>query len=222
MKNSNAINKIFFLIHLRDFMHHTSIRCNQKTLRCHAQLLPMLVSAVLLASCATTKTRGMQYPVYVTNTNVVDLLAPEYFDGAVDSLYLLSGSFGGASFFVQAFMQADDNGIFLTLLNDFGIDMGSMIYTSENLSFTSTMFPKSLKPQYIAIDMQFAFYKPDAIAVALQNAGLDFIVEQTGGKEVRKIMKGKKCIEEITKTHDAIQIVNHLRGYEYNLVEAQN
>ncbi|MBQ9495873.1 MAG: DUF3261 domain-containing protein [Treponema sp.] len=181
-------------------------------------------SALLLAvaSCATTKTRGMQYPVYVTNTNVIDLLAPEYFDGTVDSLYLLSGSFGGTSFFVQAFMQADQSGMFLTLLNDFGVDMGSMTYTSENLSFDSAMFPKSLKGQYIAIDMQFAFYKPEAIAAALQKSGLDFVVEQTGGIEMRKIMKGKKCIEEIVKTRGAIQIVNYLRGYEYNLVEAQN
>lgn len=187
-----------------------------------ARVLAYCALSIFFTSCATTKMRDMRYPVYVTNTNIVDLLAPEYIDGAVDSLYLLSGTAGGTSFFVQAFMQADKSGMFITLFNDFGVDMGTLTYTRESLSLDSSVFPKYVKPQYIAIDMQFAFYAPDAIAAALQSAALDFVVEKADSREVRKIMKGKKCIEEVIKTRDTIQIVNYLRRYEYNLSEVHD
>ncbi|MBQ9630188.1 MAG: DUF3261 domain-containing protein [Treponema sp.] len=179
------------------------------------------VVILFLSSCATTKTLQKKYPVHVTNTRVIDLFLPEHFGKSVDSLYMLQGSFGKSSFYVQALMQSDERGIFISLLNDFGVEMGTLTYTSDELLLDSSMFPKSLKVQYIIIDIQFAFYDITAISSALQKVGLNFVVEKNKGIETRKIMRGKKCIEEITKSGNTIKIINHLRGYEYNLSEAQ-
>ena len=164
----------------------------------------------------------MKYPVYVTNTTVIDLLPPQDIDGSLDMLNMLTGKFGDTSFYLQAYIQADENGLFMSLMNDFGTDMGSLSYTGDRLAFDSSVFPQSLKPQYIAADIQFTYYAADAVRSVLNQAGLDFdVAKNADGMEVRKVMHGKKCIEEITKSAGAVKIVNHLRGYEYSLTEAQ-
>jgi hypothetical protein len=168
------------------------------------------------------RTGSMKYPVYVTNTNVIDLLPPQNIDGPLDMLTMLNGKFGDTGFYIQAYIQADENGLFISLMNDFGTDMGSLSYTGDRLAFDSSVFPQSLKPQYIAADIQFTYYAADAVRSVLNQAGLDFDVSKSnGGTETRKVMHGKKCIEEITKSPGAVKIVNYLRGYEYNLAEAE-
>lgn len=177
---------------------------------------------IMSVSCATMKAGSMKYPVYVTNTAVVDLLSPEYMEGSLDALDLLQGKFAQNAFTVQAYMQADSNGIFITLLNDFGTDMGNLSYTGEKLAFDSAVFPQALKPQYIVADIQFAYYKADDVQTRLAGAGLGFTCEKRDdGTEVRRITDGSKVIEEITKTSGSVRIVNSLRGYEYDLTEAQ-
>jgi hypothetical protein len=165
---------------------------------------------------------SMKYPVYVTNTTVIDLLPPQDIDGSLDMLNMLTGKFGDTSFYIQAYLQADENGLFMSLMNDFGTDMGSLSYTGDRLAFDSSVFPSSLKPQYITADIQFTYYNADAVRSVLNQAGLDFVItKKDDGVEVRDVMHGNKCIEEITKSPGVVKIVNYLRGYEYNLTEAQ-
>ena len=183
-----------------------------------------LVSAVLLltlfVSCATVRTRGIRYPVHVTNARVVDLLPPVDIAFPIEGLYMFTASFGTSSFYMQAFIQANEGGIFINLLNDFGSDMGTLTYTGNELSLASAVLPSSLKAQYIVADIQFAYYGAGAVAESLRRAGLDFIVTKDDGMELRRIMNGKKCIEEISISSSSVSIINHLRGYEYHLTEA--
>jgi len=183
-----------------------------------------LASALLLlaifASCATVRPRGIRYPVHVTNARVVDLLPPVDIAFPIEGLYMFTASFGTSSFYMQAFIQANEGGIFINLLNDFGSDMGTLTYTGNELSLASSVLPASLKAQYIVADIQFAYYDADAVAESLRRAGLDFTVTKDDGMELRRIMNGKKCIEEISITSSSVSIINHLRGYEYHLTEA--
>ena len=173
-------------------------------------------------SCASTKNEiGADIsPVYITNTKKFYLLSPDNIEKPVDSLQLLTGSFGDSSFVLQAFLQADANGFFLSLLNDFGTGMGNLVYDGTKITFDSAVFPKSLKPEYIASDLQFAYYKPSAIKKSLSELNLDFTLTNEDGKEIRRIMNGTKCIEQISKSDGVVDIENFLRGYRYNLQEA--
>ena len=185
--------------------------------------VPCMFGVLLLAifaSCATVKGRSMRYPVHVTNTRVVDLLSPSDIAFPIDALYMFTASFGTSSFYMQAFIQANEGGIFINLLNDFGSDMGTLTYTGNELSLASSVLPSSLKAQYIVADIQFAYYDADAVARSLRSAGLDFTVTKDDGMELRRIMSGKKCIEEISISSSSVSIINHLRGYEYHLTEA--
>lgn len=174
----------------------------------------------IFVSCATVRPRGIRYPVHVTNARVVDLLPPDDIAFPIEGLYMFTASFGTSSFYMQAFIQANEGGIFINLLNDFGSDMGTLTYTGSELSLASAVLPASLKAQYIVADIQFAYYDAGAVAESLCGAGLDFIVTKDGDIELRRIMNGKKCIEEISITSSSVSIINHLRGYEYHLTEA--
>jgi hypothetical protein len=98
-----------------------------------------------------------------------------------------------------------------------GTDMGQLSFDEAGISFISPLFPPSLKPEYIAADLQFCFYDPDALSRALKDSGLTLIAAIAGGKEVRTIFSGRKRIIEIIKTGETVRYTNFLRDYSYTL-----
>lgn len=179
---------------------------------------------LLFFSCASVRAGAGSdiQPVYITNSKKFYLLAPENIEQPAECFQLLTGSFGEHSFVLQAFLQADENGIFLSLLNDFGTGMGNLVYDGTRISFDSAVFPKSVKAEYIAADLQFAYYKPSALKKSLAELNLDFVISKEDGAEIRRIMSGKKCIMQISKSGGTVDIENFLRGYRYNLKEASD
>ncbi len=175
---------------------------------------------LLLASCSSTKTvegEGSLSPVYVTNTKTINLLPSQSMEGVENSLQLLNGDFGTQSFSLLVYFEADQSGIFMTLLNDFGTDMGSLSYDGKSVQFESAVFPKNMKAEYIIADIQNAYYKVEDLKENYRAAGLNFEVTTDGNKSIRRVKNGKKVVEEITISGNSIRIQNILRGYEYKL-----
>jgi hypothetical protein len=156
-------------------------------------------------------------PIYVTNTKKVELLLPEYALGTYDGIQLLEGTFGDTSFTLLSYTQIDATGISLSLMNDFGSDMGNVFYDGNNVVFDSAYFPKALPGEYIICDIQNAFYDFVVLEDNYVRAGLRFEV----GDGFRKVYDGKKLIEEISIIDDTVTIKNHLRGYEYKLTKIE-
>lgn len=174
-------------------------------------------------SCSTIKleNKPKTNPVYVTNTNKMYLLPSGEMEASEDCLQLLNGSFGDRSFTLMLYFQADQSGLFLTLLNDFGTDMGNLSYDGEEVLFDSAVFPENLKAEYILLDIQNAYYKIQSLQSAYQAAGLIFEEEINDSGKIRRIKKGKKVIEEITFNSNSIKIDNYLRAYQYNLTKSE-
>lgn len=192
-------------------------------------LQAIFLFSIILSSCASTKNEvGSDIsPVYVTNTKKFYLLPSNGIEKNVDDLYLLTGEFGKSSFTLLAYVQADENGIFVSLMNDFGASMGTLIFDGEKVTLDSEIFPKNLKPEYIVSDLQFAFYKPSVIKKNLSSIKMNFEVAKENKTEVRTIINRRlltenNCVEKIEKTADEIKIENYLRGYTYNLQKAEN
>jgi len=125
----------------------------------------------------------------------------------------ISASWQGKDYFFNAWVKADETGMEMTLLNELGVSMGELSCRKGLISFSSTIFPKSLKPEYIVADFQLCFYNATALRQALEDCGLSF--ENTGNN--RRILKGKTLIIEIEKSRNTVRLVNHLRGYTYTL-----
>ena len=171
-----------------------------------------------------------QYFVYVTNRHKVPLLLPCDMNGTVETYQVMEGSYGSQHFSMLLYFFADQNEMQLSLLNDFGTDMGSLSYDGREVRFESAMFPKNLKAEYIVCDIQNAYYDSAALEANYKNAGLSFekliTMNETGGtEEVRRIFDEKKLVEEITVKNEregqTITIKNYLRGYEYKLTKVE-
>ena len=193
-----------------------------KTISNSIKVLFAFCSIFLAFSCASSKNlKPTLSPVYVTNTKKVSLLAPECAATTIDSLYSLTMSFGQDSFSILAFAQLDKSGITMSLLNDFGTDMGVMIYDGVSVVLDSPLLPSNLKPEYIICDIQNIYYDLVALQENYAKVGLSFEETESDSKKVRLLKNGSKLIEEINFNGNEVKLTNHLRGYEYILIQAE-
>ena len=190
----------------------------------HAELVSasILLFAILFLTTSCKSTKTVQYnelrPVYVTNTKKINLLPPENASVELDILQLFNGTFGDTDFSILSFSQIDKSKISLSLINDFGTDMGHLYYDGEHVSFKSLYLPSNLPGEYIVAEIQNAYYDEQVLQENYSKAHLSFVCENEGS---RKIYDGKKMIEEIFISDDKVKIINYLRGYSFELLNAE-
>jgi len=175
----------------------------------------VIILLILCCCSCTSKTtvKENRLNVYLTGSSLYRLLPPENIENSLDMAQHISASWQGRDFFLNAWVKADETGMEMTLLNELGASMGELSYRDGIASFSSPIFPSSLKPEYIIADFQFCFYNALALRKALEDCGLLF--EYTGNS--RRIYQGKTLIVEIEKNQNAVKLINHLRGYTYTL-----
>ncbi len=180
------------------------------------RLFPIFAAAMIFASCASSSLNK----VFVTNLKRVSLLPPDAISKEIDSYQLFNGSFGEKSISALLYLTADKSGIQIVMLNDFGIEMGTISYDGESAEMDAPML-ENAKPEYILLDLQNAYADAEKLQAHYKKHGLTFTQEKTSDAILRKIKNGDDEIEEITISNDGanVRIVNKLRGYEYNLEE---
>ena len=192
--------------------------CYNQPMRNIPAVLALSLLLCVFASCATAGRKGAgEASVFVTDSKSVPVLPPPCMDGILDELQLFTGSFGEQTFSSLAYIQADQGGIDITLLNEMGMDMGKLGYDGKNLSFSSPYFPKDVRAEYMVLDIQNAYYDVSALKKQYDASGLAFSCEHLGGKEIRRVLDGDRIVEEIVKDGNAVTITNFLRGYRYDL-----
>lgn len=164
-------------------------------------------------SCAGGKADRDAPHVWLTDNSKFILLPPADIENPLDMPQLVSVSYGGQDYYINAWVQADETGIHMTMVNELGANMGELSYGNGAVSFSSPVFPQSLGSEYIVADFQLCFYNTPALRRALEGCGLTF--EDSGS--IRRVLQGKNVIIEIEKKQNAIRLVNHLRGYTYTL-----
>jgi hypothetical protein len=179
-----------------------------------AFLAVLILIPICLCSCASrSAVNKKQLFVYLTNRAQYILLPPGGIEKPMDMAQYISIAYGGQDFYFNAWVQADETGMEMTLFNELGTAMGELRYSEGFINLSSPAFPDSLKPEYIVADFQLCFYDPLMLREALKNCGLAFEADETS----RRVMEGKNIIINIEKNQNIIQIKNHLRGYVYTL-----
>jgi hypothetical protein len=174
------------------------------------------VYVVCVLSCASVAKKDILY-VYLTDSSKFVLLPPEGIEQDMYMAQFLSTEFRGQTYFLNTWVQANENAIEMTFFNELGASMGELSYRDGAVHFSSTVFPRSviqsLKPEYVIADFQLCFYAPSLLDKALKDSGL--VLEIKDGS--RRILSGDKVIIEIKKTENTVKLVNHLRKYVYTL-----
>ena len=163
-------------------------------------------------SCASLA-REKQLHVYLTDRARYVLLPHGGIEKPMDSSQFISASYGGKDYYFNAWVRADETGMDMSLFNELGASMADLSYRDGDINFSSQVFPKNLRPEYIVADFQLCFYDPILLRRALEDCGLTLEIKGSS----RRILSGKKLIMEIEKTPNAVRLVNHLRGYTYTL-----
>lgn len=173
------------------------------------------------ASCSTLKTEkrkeATDKKVYVTDKKSITILAPDELARDVDQLQLFTGEWNEKKITMQCYTVCDENGITVFLMNEFGIDMGTLSYKNGRVSVDSSFFPENIKGAYIIADLQNVYYDVSALERNYAHAGLAFKVIQLQDTELRTIYDGNVLIEKIEKYENKIVIHNFLRGYRFVL-----
>ena len=151
--------------------------------------------------------------VWLTDSSKYILLPPEDIEQPLDMPQLVSASYGNKDYYLNSWVKADAAGLNIAIINELGASMGELSYRDGAVSFSSAMFPPSLRPEYIVADFQLCFYKAPALRRALEDCGLSFEDNWTN----RRILQGKTVIIEVEKTRNVVRLVNYLRGYLYIL-----
>lgn len=189
----------------------------------------VILSALLFSGCVSSKVQNEEpslNPVYVTNSKKITLLPTGDLQENKDVEQILSGKYGNQDFSFLCYLLIDENGIFLSLFNEFGVGLGNLSYDGSAAVFDSAFFPKNLKAEYIIFDLQLAYYSSDALENAFDGIGMKFTCEKNASEsgnelnsETRKVFDGKKLVEQIEISGNEIKIQNFLRNYSYNLEE---
>lgn len=182
------------------------------------KLLFLSLCCVFFASCASSSSLGK---VYVTNFDKVELLPPESISVPVDEYQYFDGNFIGKSFSALLYLQADKNGISILLLNDFGIEAGSIFYDGVTLRLESSFFPENLKCEYIILDLQNVYADLAALKSHYGKYKIDFDENSAPEGKTRTVAKNGERIEEIQIEKDKITVENFIRNYRYSLVKAE-
>jgi hypothetical protein len=173
-----------------------------------------VILILCLCSCASgTAVQDNRLYAYLNSNAKYILLPPEDIEKSMDMVQQISASYGGQDYLLNAWVKADETGMEMTLLNELGANMGELSYRNGAVSFSSPMFPPSLRPEYIVADFQFCFYNELPLRKALEESGLVFEHTERG----RRILQGKTVIIEIEKSAGLVKFVNHVRGYAYTL-----
>ena len=181
-------------------------------------LVFLLITAVFcLFSCATNMQKDKRPFIWLADRSKFILLPAKDIEKPLDGYQRISASFAGQDYRMNTWVKADENGMDIVLLNEMGANMGELIFKDDGITFSSSVFPSSLSPEYIIADFQFCFFNASALNSALKRDGFSFFSGVVNEKEIRRIYKGDTLIIEITFNSNYIVLVNHLRGYTYTL-----
>ena len=191
----------------------------------HFLLISAIVLSLVLVSCASSRNAEEEVhlnKVYVTNTTKVPLLPVSAIKEELDLFQIFEGKFGHKSFpNTMLNLQSDSEGIVILMLNDLGIEIGSIEYNGKSCVMNSSFFPKNLKAEYIVLDLQNAYADAEELKTHYKNYNLDFdeTSAMVNGQEakVRTICEKGKIIEQIVLQNSNVEIKNKLRDYTYNL-----
>jgi len=180
----------------------------------------LALGGLVLASCAgqpSTRGGGGISMVFITDQKAISLLAPGEIEESIDLYKQLSGHFGVKDFLLEAYLLADPSQVSIFLYSTFGMEIAEFFYDGQKAVLTSKYVPKRALPEYMIADLQFVFYKPQALREEMEKAGLRFEQFFDSSGESRVILDGSERIISIQKTGKDIRYENHLRGYGYTL-----
>lgn len=183
--------------------------------------LALILCSFFCISCVSVKKINGLDKVYVTNTKQINILPPSEIEQPIDEVMLLTADMGNQIFTTPVYVSADEEGIYMTILTDFGIEIGSIWYDGLSANMDCSIFPEKLKAVYLINEFQNAYYKSQSLKQNLEASKLIFEESKKDDTMVRTIKSENKIIEDIVISESSVVISNYLRGYKITLLKSE-
>ncbi len=183
--------------------------------------LALILCSFFCISCVSVKKINGLDKVYVTNTKQINILPPSEIEQPIDEVMLLTADMGNQIFTTPVYVSADGEGIYMTILTDFGIEIGSIWYDGFSANMDCSIFPEKLKAVYLINEFQNAYYKSQSLKQNLEASKLIFEESKKDDTMVRTIKSENKIIEDIVISESSVVISNYLRGYKITLLKSE-
>jgi len=170
---------------------------------------------VFCCSCATIEQKKPPVPpfTWLTDSKKFTLLPTECIETHLDSQQLITASFNGRIFQAALWVKADETVLDITIVNEMGASLGELSYRNGSVSFSSSVIPGMLKPEYIVADFQLCFYNANELGKALEKSAFTFEETEKG----RRVLNGNTVIYEIEYGRNIVRLNNKTRGYSYTI-----
>lgn len=183
--------------------------------------LALILCSFFCISCVSVKKINGLDKVYVTNTKQINILPPSEIEQPIEEVMLLTADMGNQIFTTPVYVSADEEGIYMTILTDFGIEIGSIWYDGLSANMDCSIFPEKLKAVYLINEFQNAYYKSQSLKQNLEASKLIFEESKKDDTMVRTIKSENKIIEDIVISESSVVISNYLRGYKITLLKSE-
>jgi hypothetical protein len=150
------------------------------------------------------------------------LLDPSLLDAPLDLSQRIKGSYGGKTYFLDAYLKADDASLDIVGLDSMGTQLFDLSYVaSKGIAFSSPVGMSNVRPEYIVADIQLAYYPFEEVRKTLAKQGLDFERAEVGGGSLKTLSRAGKAIVTIQYAENSLRFENLLRGYSYEVKESR-
>jgi hypothetical protein len=143
-------------------------------------------------------------------------------DTDLDLAQHIKGSYGGKTYFLDAYAKADSKGLDMVGIDAMGTEVFDLSYAkAKGIRFSSAMGMSAVKPEYVVADFQLAYYPFNEIKSALAKYGLDFVESEELGIPVKTLSRSGRVIARIETRPTGMRYENLLRGYSYEVTESR-
>jgi hypothetical protein len=160
--------------------------------------------------------------VYLADRNPVEVLPPAALGRTFESYQQVEGLFRGQTYYLEAWVKADEERLVMVAFNSFGTKMFELEQGSDGVRFSSALPMGAMKPEYILEDLQLCFFPAAPLKESLAKAGLSFDERQEGSVTVRTVSGDGRLVLEIRSSAGEVRYRNLLRGYQYTIRETED
>jgi hypothetical protein len=177
--------------------------------------LGALLSLLACRSAPGALEGGPPRRVHLTDRASVALLPPSALGGSLEAHQLIEGSYGGQTYYLEAYVRADRERLLMLAFNSFGARLFEIEQTERTVRFSPGLLPEGVKPEYILADFQLCFFPAAALRRSLGPAGLRLEERREDGELLRTVRSGAGVIIQIRRGAGELRYRNLLRGYQY-------
>jgi hypothetical protein len=191
----------------------------KKTMRNHLIIFTALIGLLTLSCKSSPQPSEQDLYFYLGENQLFKLLPTYHRTEPLEIQQFIEGYYGSEEYFMQAFVQLNQENIQISALSALGTSLFQLNYNNERIDFSATgPFPKETA-LYMLATIELCYFPQEALEQWFLGSELQFEEQQTLDGWIRIINQEDTTILKIIRDGDHIEMHNYHRNYGFNIQE---